>query len=315
MTVWPDGNKAKPDISSHYGPRPGVLSGFHNGTDFINFTKIRSVESGTVKYAGWNDLMGWIVYTSHAGDSFRSRSCHMRYTPNVKYNQRISEGQYLDDMGNTGSQSAGKHLHFDIYLPSPNGWYRTDPEPFLASRIGILAGTGSTPLPTPKTEDNDMLFVRSENTGHWYVIYETSVTKIDTTDHAHAVAYSEALDRRSVEMGSKLIQQLMADAEARAKATFGPTDQRVQELQAKINEFIEDEENAPEPLTIEQVRAELEIALARLVDEGASTGMTIDQIAQAVSDGLEGAEVSIKPGSIQAIADGVLDKQAERLKD
>lgn len=152
MTVWPNGLSTMPTLTSPYGPRD---IGFHNGADFIGFPTVRAVEAGVVKYAGWNALMGNIVYASHAGDTYRTRSCHMAYTPTVRTGQTFHQGDMFGAPGNTGSESRGVHLHFDVYLLGPNGWYRTDPVAFLNKRMGTTAGGNSTPFPTDPDDDEE----------------------------------------------------------------------------------------------------------------------------------------------------------------
>lgn len=157
MTVWPNGTQTMPTLTSPYGdPRPGSPTGIHNGADFIGFPSVRAVEAGVVKYAGWNDLMGNIVYASHANDAYRTRSCHMAYPPTVTTGQSFHQGDMFGVPGNTGSESRGTHLHFDVYLLGTNGWYRTDPVAFLNKRMGTTAGGGATPFPESETKDDDM---------------------------------------------------------------------------------------------------------------------------------------------------------------
>lgn len=148
MTRWPDGTRTLPNVSSRYGdPRPGSPTGIHNGVDFTGFASVRAVEAGVVKFAGWNNAMGNIVYASHADDTYRSRSCHMRYTPNVRTGQWFGEAALLGQMGDTGSESRGIHLHFDIYVRGSNGyWVRTDPVRFLSDRMASTAGGNPKPL-------------------------------------------------------------------------------------------------------------------------------------------------------------------------
>lgn len=156
MTVWPNGSRTMPTLTSPYGGR--WLDGkwvMHNGADFVGFPTVRAVEGGVVRFAGWSDLMGHIVYASHAGDSYRTRSCHMAYAPTVRTGETFRQGDMFGVPGNTGSASRGAHLHFDVYLLGSNGWYRTDPVSFLRNRMSSPAGGNSTTLEDKMNADQE----------------------------------------------------------------------------------------------------------------------------------------------------------------
>lgn len=101
------------------------------------------------------------------------------------------------------------------------------------------------PKPVPVTKKKDeMLFVRSSKTGNWFVINEFTVTSIKsgkagTANHNHALSYSKALGKSSVSLSSTAVQELLADAAARAK-TFNAG------LAKTIEAMIADENSAPD---------------------------------------------------------------------
>lgn len=157
MTVWPNGTKTKPYVSSAFGPRninvPNASKN-HKGTDFSHtFSIIRAVESGQVKVAGTPN--GWSgggrqVWVQH--DGYFSKSLHASSLL-VRDGQFVREGDPLCIMGETGTAS-DVHLHFEI-TPGNLHYSNTgqvNPVPFLAARIAgnIPAGGGAA---TPEEDD------------------------------------------------------------------------------------------------------------------------------------------------------------------
>lgn len=121
MTVYPNGTKTRPSITSYYGPRKpiqtpnGWTSNFHSGTDFIGFEEIRAVKAGTVIYAAYNSNAGYEVRVQHDDGSI-ARYYHMESDLRVVAGQRVSEGQHVGDKGATGMVT-GEHLHFRVDWP------------------------------------------------------------------------------------------------------------------------------------------------------------------------------------------------------
>lgn len=118
-------------LTSPYGAR---AIGFHNGIDFgwrtVDPTRTRRVYAaadGVVEEVGWNDLVGWFVLIRH-DKKHKTRYCHFAERPDLRVGQKVKTGHYLGQMGATGSQAAGIHLHFDLLV---NG-VRVDPEPYFA---------------------------------------------------------------------------------------------------------------------------------------------------------------------------------------
>lgn len=200
MTVWPDGSSTMPELTSPYGGR--WLDGkwvMHNGADFVGFPTIRAVEGGVVRFAGWNDLMGHIVYASHADDAYRTRSCHMAYPAAVRTGEAFHQGDMFGVPGNTGSESRGVHLHFDVYLLGSNGWYRTDPVAFLRNRMSSFAGGNSTPLEDIMNADQEKKLDTVLSRAGWVKdrlagsVAGTSVTDLLRTNIAVSKANSAAI--------------------------------------------------------------------------------------------------------------------------
>lgn len=97
-------------FTSGFGMRWGRM---HNGTDFAapHGTPIYSTADGVVTHAGWLSGYGRLVKIQH------EFGIETRYAHNsklfVKVGQRVSRGQKIAAMGNTG-RSTGTHLHYEI---------------------------------------------------------------------------------------------------------------------------------------------------------------------------------------------------------
>lgn len=127
-------NWAKPTtgyISSHYGLRIHPVYGvtrFHAGTDFANRcgTAIYAASAGVVEYAGWLGTFGYFIRINH-GNGLTTGYAHIQEGGiKVSIGQQISAGQYIANMGTTGT-STGCHLHFEVRDRMVPG----DPIPFL----------------------------------------------------------------------------------------------------------------------------------------------------------------------------------------
>ena len=99
-------------FTSGFGPRWGRM---HNGTDFAapHGTPIRSTADGIVTYVGWQSAYGRLIKIKH-DFGIETRYAHLSKF-RVKKGQRVSRGQHIGDMGNTG-RSTGTHLHYEIRI-------------------------------------------------------------------------------------------------------------------------------------------------------------------------------------------------------
>ncbi|MFO7779135.1 MAG: peptidoglycan DD-metalloendopeptidase family protein [Nitriliruptoraceae bacterium] len=96
-------------VTSEYGPRWGRI---HRGIDLGagTGTPIRSIQAGTVIFAGWQGGYGQITLIDH-GDGMVSAYAHQsRFA--VGQGTRVSRGQVIGYVGSTGN-STGPHLHLE----------------------------------------------------------------------------------------------------------------------------------------------------------------------------------------------------------
>ncbi|WP_068116672.1 M23 family metallopeptidase [Tropicimonas marinistellae] len=99
-------------FTSGFGPRWGRM---HNGTDFAagHGTPIYATADGVVTTAGWHSGFGRMVKIRHEFglETWYGHMSRLR----VKEGQRVSKGQRIGDMGNTG-RSTGTHLHYEVHV-------------------------------------------------------------------------------------------------------------------------------------------------------------------------------------------------------
>ena len=96
--------------TSGFGMRWGRM---HKGTDFAapHGTPIHATADGVVTHAGWLSGYGRLVKIRHEF-GIETRYAHMSRI-RVKEGQRVSRGERIGDMGNTG-RSTGTHLHYEV---------------------------------------------------------------------------------------------------------------------------------------------------------------------------------------------------------
>lgn len=97
-------------FTSGFGMRWGRM---HNGTDFAGpiGTPIYATADGVVTHAGWSSGYGRLVKIQHEF-GIETRYAHQNRI-RVEVGQRVSRGQRIGDMGNSG-RSTGPHLHYEV---------------------------------------------------------------------------------------------------------------------------------------------------------------------------------------------------------
>ncbi|MGF1600657.1 MAG: M23 family metallopeptidase [Thermosynechococcaceae cyanobacterium] len=128
--------KGFPDISSEFGPRPGVFGGareMHNGIDLLGAhgTPIYATANGTVIEAGYLGGFGNAVEIQH-GYGYKTLYAHMTKLA-VPANVTVKRGQLIGFMGSTG-RSSGTHLHYTVFKDGKE----VDPKPYMLSRGGVI---------------------------------------------------------------------------------------------------------------------------------------------------------------------------------
>lgn len=97
-------------FTSGFGMRWGRM---HNGADFAapHGTAIYSTADGVVTFAGWQGGYGRLIKIQHEF-GIETRYAHLSRI-RVNQGQRVSRGERIGDMGNTG-RTTGTHLHYEV---------------------------------------------------------------------------------------------------------------------------------------------------------------------------------------------------------
>ena len=93
----------------------GAGTRMHEGTDMAGAygTPIYATAEGTVTFSGWHSGYGRHVKLRHA-NGIETTYSHMSQI-RVEVGQRVSRGDRIGDMGNSG-RSTGTHLHYEVHL-------------------------------------------------------------------------------------------------------------------------------------------------------------------------------------------------------
>ena len=93
----------------------GAGTRMHEGTDMAGAygTPIYATADGTVVHAGWDNGYGRLVKIRH-DFGVETRYAHLSQV-RVEVGQRVSRGDRIGDMGNSG-RSTGTHLHYEVRL-------------------------------------------------------------------------------------------------------------------------------------------------------------------------------------------------------
>lgn len=126
-----------PDLADGFGSRCCGRTAPHRGLDYPQRTgtPIPAVGAGTVVVNTWNGCLGNVIVVRH-DDGWYSGYSHMAVRASHGVGARVSMGEPIGQVGNTGSCSQGAHLHLTMsaYL---EGYWRdptVDPYSFINAR-------------------------------------------------------------------------------------------------------------------------------------------------------------------------------------
>ena len=115
-----------------FSPLKGVISQGYDPIDhpYVDITApsgemVKSVLDGTVIFAGWNEDSGYTIQIQHDGDVISIYKHNEKLLK--KTGDKISAGAPIALVGNTGSETTGAHLHFEL-------WYKgetVDPTKYI----------------------------------------------------------------------------------------------------------------------------------------------------------------------------------------
>lgn len=117
-------------LTSDFGTRWGRL---HGGIDMAapTGTPIYAPADGVVTFAGWSSGYGKLVTIQHEF-GIETRYAHQS-TIRVEVGQRVSRGDRIGDIGNTG-RSTGPHLHYEVRV----GGETVDPMIYIRAGNDVL---------------------------------------------------------------------------------------------------------------------------------------------------------------------------------
>ncbi|TWI68927.1 peptidase M23-like protein [Desulfobotulus alkaliphilus] len=118
LAVTPAIRPADGWVTSRFGYRTSPFTGrreFHSGLDIANRigTPVLATAEGVVSFAGDRGAIGIVVNIDH-GHGLVTRYGHLNKAL-VKSGQRVSRGEVIGEMGNTG-RSTGPHVHYEVRL-------------------------------------------------------------------------------------------------------------------------------------------------------------------------------------------------------
>ncbi len=114
-------------VTSPFGVRwEGLLPGLHTGVDLRaeEGTPVRTMAAGRVRYAGWMNGYGNVVWIDHPRGVI-SVYAHLSDI-DVMTGRRVESGDVVGISGSTGTVS-GPHLHFEVWKSGR----RVDPVAYL----------------------------------------------------------------------------------------------------------------------------------------------------------------------------------------
>jgi murein DD-endopeptidase MepM/ murein hydrolase activator NlpD len=108
-------------ITSKFGPRFHPVLKYnrlHGGTDFAApvGTPIYAARDGTVVSASPSSCAGNMVIIDH-DNGWQTRYFHLsRYADGLHAGKRVTQGETIGDVGNTGTCTTGPHLHYEVHI-------------------------------------------------------------------------------------------------------------------------------------------------------------------------------------------------------
>jgi murein DD-endopeptidase MepM/ murein hydrolase activator NlpD len=143
---------------AHYGHDFGNFradTGFHEGSDLFApaGTPVVAVQTGVLHNVGWNRFGGWRLWVEDSAGNWFYYAHLSAYSPIAIDGGRVSAGDVVGFVGNTGDAAGGPtHLHFEIH---PAGKWAVPPYDYLQAWQGHrnpFAAIPSEPPPVAATQ-------------------------------------------------------------------------------------------------------------------------------------------------------------------
>lgn len=164
-------------ITTDFGAVDSAHPNPHRGTDFApGGLPIPAVSDGVVVRDERQAGLGNVV-TVRADDGIFWACSHMAARTPFNVGDRVARGDTVGVVGNTGSLSTGRHLHFTMSPSSddPANGPVFDSIPYITARLTSSAGGSTTPFPSDEAaqEDDDMkpiVIKRTEGSAEWSLV-------------------------------------------------------------------------------------------------------------------------------------------------
>ena len=103
------------------------LSNRHFGVDIVGKlnSRISATLDGTVIFAGWTIDTGYVIYIQHE-QNLITVYCHNAELLKIQ-GDKVRAGEAIAIMGNSGKETTGPHLHFEMWLSGAS----VDPEEYI----------------------------------------------------------------------------------------------------------------------------------------------------------------------------------------
>lgn len=117
-SIWPTAQTSR-RISSRFGLRRDPFSGrirHHDGVDIVApyRSPVLATADGVIVYSGYKTYMGHTVEIDH-GYGIHTVYGHLQKRL-VEVGDRVSRGQLIGQLGNTGRRSTGAHIHYEVQV-------------------------------------------------------------------------------------------------------------------------------------------------------------------------------------------------------
>jgi hypothetical protein len=130
----------KGPITAHFGQKGGLWGAAgHHGIDYgvSSGTPVVAAAAGTVSYNDGSAL-GQVIRVTHAG-GYATQYAHLS-RKSAPSGASVAQGELIGYSGNSGTQSTGAHLHFELW----QGGGRINPAPYLGIGFSSSALQAST---------------------------------------------------------------------------------------------------------------------------------------------------------------------------
>jgi len=157
------------DRTYPYGGTSGGRYRPHTGGDFFNpaGTPVVAVANATVAYAGTDqeivygpssNFYGNLIVLQLTGITYKGQSIYALYGHlsqiDVETGQNVAAGSVIGEVGGTGVANGGPHLHFEVRIGDPKGYFTSTRNPDLwiepyrgyGTLAGLITDGGGIPL-------------------------------------------------------------------------------------------------------------------------------------------------------------------------